>query len=259
MLPSRSTPASTSSVPPNGGPRIGVAREGCQEHEVRRGIAVGRARFVLTNVDSRGVRTTIRPHRGTAARWPGHMASSVARREAVRRPLTSIAVGWLISTHASSIFERDQPTRCSTRMPTLTEGAILDALRTVQEPELGRDIVTLNMVKDIVIDDARVAMTIELTTPACPLKDEIEGNAQAALDEHRRRDGRAHLGRDGPARRAAPGASSSSRTSRTSSPSRPARAASARARSRQSGRRAGPGRRRGGPARRGHHRPQHPA
>ncbi|HET9519758.1 MAG TPA: Mrp/NBP35 family ATP-binding protein [Candidatus Limnocylindrales bacterium] len=66
-------------------------------------------------------------------------------------------------------------------MTTLTEGAIFDALRTVQEPELGRDIVTLNMVKGITIDGARVAFTIELTTPACPLKDEIEGNARAVL------------------------------------------------------------------------------
>ena len=53
-------------------------------------------------------------------------------------------------------------------MPTLTEGAIFDALRNVQEPELGRDIVTLNMVKEIAIDGADVAFTIELTTPACP-------------------------------------------------------------------------------------------
>ncbi len=66
-------------------------------------------------------------------------------------------------------------------MPTLTEGAILDALRQVQEPELGRDIVTLNMVKDIVIEGTTAAFTIELTTPACPLKDEIEGNTRAAL------------------------------------------------------------------------------
>ncbi|HSW42249.1 MAG TPA: iron-sulfur cluster assembly protein, partial [Patescibacteria group bacterium] len=66
-------------------------------------------------------------------------------------------------------------------MSTLTEGAVLDALRTVQEPELGRDIVTLNMVKGIVVDGPRVAFTIELTTPACPLKDEIETNARAAL------------------------------------------------------------------------------
>jgi ATP-binding protein involved in chromosome partitioning len=67
------------------------------------------------------------------------------------------------------------------QMTTLTEGAILDALRTVQEPELGRDLVTLNMVKAIAIEGADVAFTIELTTPACPLKDEIERNARAAL------------------------------------------------------------------------------
>jgi ATP-binding protein involved in chromosome partitioning len=66
-------------------------------------------------------------------------------------------------------------------MPTLTEATILDALRQVQEPELGRDIVTLNMVKAIEIEGSRVAFTIELTTPACPLKDEIEGNARSVL------------------------------------------------------------------------------
>ena len=52
---------------------------------------------------------------------------------------------------------------------------------TVQEPELGRDIVTLNMVKDVAISDADVSLTIELTTPACPLKDEIERNIHSAL------------------------------------------------------------------------------
>ena len=66
-------------------------------------------------------------------------------------------------------------------MSTLTEAAILDALRQVQEPELGRDIVTLEMVKNIVIEGTTAAFTIELTTPACPLKDEIEGNTRAAL------------------------------------------------------------------------------
>jgi ATP-binding protein involved in chromosome partitioning len=66
-------------------------------------------------------------------------------------------------------------------MPTISEGAVLDVLRTVQEPELGRDIVTLNMVKDIAIEGDGISMTIELTTPACPLKDEIERNTRAAL------------------------------------------------------------------------------
>ena len=66
-------------------------------------------------------------------------------------------------------------------MIALTEATVLDALRHVQEPELGRDIVTLDMVKSIVIDGPDVAFTIELTTPACPLKDEIETNTRAAL------------------------------------------------------------------------------
>ena len=64
----------------------------------------------------------------------------------------------------------------------LSESAVYEALRGVQEPELGRDIVTLEMVKDVVLDPSgRVSLTIELTTPACPLKDEIEGNVNSAL------------------------------------------------------------------------------
>jgi ATP-binding protein involved in chromosome partitioning len=66
-------------------------------------------------------------------------------------------------------------------MIALTESAVNDALRTVQEPELGRDIITLGMVKDLDIRDLAVSMTIELTTPACPLKDEIEGNVREVL------------------------------------------------------------------------------
>lgn len=48
---------------------------------------------------------------------------------------------------------------------------MLDALRNVQEPDLGKDLVTLNMVKDIVIEGENVSFTIVLTTPACPMKD----------------------------------------------------------------------------------------
>ena len=66
-------------------------------------------------------------------------------------------------------------------MPSLTHDAVIDAMRTVQEPELGRDLVTLDMVKDVVIDGSSLSMTIELTTPACPLKDEIERTTNAAL------------------------------------------------------------------------------
>ena len=66
-------------------------------------------------------------------------------------------------------------------MSALTEAAVYDALRTVQEPELGGDLVSRNMVKEVSIDGSRVAFTIELTTPACPLKDEIEANVRSAL------------------------------------------------------------------------------
>jgi ATP-binding protein involved in chromosome partitioning len=55
---------------------------------------------------------------------------------------------------------------------SISEAAILDALRAVREPELPGDIVSRDMVRDLTVDGTRVAFTIELTTPACPLKDE---------------------------------------------------------------------------------------
>jgi ATP-binding protein involved in chromosome partitioning len=58
---------------------------------------------------------------------------------------------------------------------------VMSALRTVQDPELFKDIVTLNMVKDVKIDGDNVDITVELTTPACPLKDVIERDVTAAL------------------------------------------------------------------------------
>jgi ATP-binding protein involved in chromosome partitioning len=66
-------------------------------------------------------------------------------------------------------------------MVMLNETAIYDALRKVQDPELGRDIVSLEMVKDLVINDSVVSLKLELTTPACPMKDDIERNVQSAL------------------------------------------------------------------------------
>jgi len=67
-------------------------------------------------------------------------------------------------------------------MPQVTEAAVMSALCTVQEPELGGDLVTRNMIRDLSIEGSAVAFTIELTTPACPLKDEIESRVHAALD-----------------------------------------------------------------------------
>ncbi|MDP4284687.1 MAG: Mrp/NBP35 family ATP-binding protein [Bacteroidota bacterium] len=63
----------------------------------------------------------------------------------------------------------------------MTENDILDALRTVEEPDLKKDIITLNMVNDIKIDNNSVSFTIVLTTPACPLKDKIKNDCVKAI------------------------------------------------------------------------------
>ncbi len=52
----------------------------------------------------------------------------------------------------------------------LTEADVLHALKGVKDPEIGRDLVELGMVKDVKVGDGRVELTINLTTPACPLK-----------------------------------------------------------------------------------------
>ena len=65
----------------------------------------------------------------------------------------------------------------------VTQDMVLGALKTVQEPELHRDLVTLNMVKDIEINDGDVRFTITLTTPACPMRNQIESEARAAVEK----------------------------------------------------------------------------
>ena len=58
---------------------------------------------------------------------------------------------------------------------------VLQALSTVQEPDLGKDLVTLNMVRDIVINGNDLSFTVVLTTPACPLKDLIKNSCVQAI------------------------------------------------------------------------------
>ena len=66
-------------------------------------------------------------------------------------------------------------------MSKITEAQILAALSQVIEPELHKDLVTLNMIQDLKITTNRVSFTIMLTTPACPLKGQIEAEAVAAV------------------------------------------------------------------------------
>lgn len=63
----------------------------------------------------------------------------------------------------------------------LTEQAVLQALSTVQDPELHRDLVSLKMIRDVTVDGSDVSFEVVLTTPACPLKDQIERECREAL------------------------------------------------------------------------------
>ena len=68
-------------------------------------------------------------------------------------------------------------------MAKLTEKKILEALGMVQEPELHKDLVSLNMIHNLKIDGDKVSFSIMLTTPACPLRSQIQKEAeQAVLD-----------------------------------------------------------------------------
>jgi len=64
---------------------------------------------------------------------------------------------------------------------TLTEATVREALKGVNDPEIGKDLVALNMVGEISVDGSAVQVRIDLTTPACPLKGKIQGDIEEAL------------------------------------------------------------------------------
>lgn len=66
-------------------------------------------------------------------------------------------------------------------MPEIVKEQVLAALRGVKDPDLGRDIVALDFVKEVKICDGLIGVTIELTTPACPVKDELKRQAEDLL------------------------------------------------------------------------------
>ena len=63
----------------------------------------------------------------------------------------------------------------------VTEAAVLEALKAVRDPDLNRDIVSLKFIKNLKIDQGRVSFAIELTTPACPVKDQMREQARAVV------------------------------------------------------------------------------
>jgi len=63
----------------------------------------------------------------------------------------------------------------------VTVDQVLSSLKKVVDPELNKDIVSMGMIKDLSINDAKVAFTLELTTPACPFNSDIERDVRAAI------------------------------------------------------------------------------
>lgn len=66
----------------------------------------------------------------------------------------------------------------------ITKEQVLQALSNVEEPDLKKDLVTLNMIKDIVVDGIKVSFTVVLTTPACPLKELIRNACINAIKHY---------------------------------------------------------------------------
>ncbi len=64
---------------------------------------------------------------------------------------------------------------------SITREQVMEQLKTVMDPDLGKDLVTLNMIKEVEIKGVTVNVGVELTTPACPLKDKIAGDVQEAV------------------------------------------------------------------------------
>ncbi len=62
-----------------------------------------------------------------------------------------------------------------------TEAQVLDALRAIIDPDFGKDIVSLGFIKNLAIDSGRVAFDVELTTPACPVKDQFRSEAESLV------------------------------------------------------------------------------
>jgi ATP-binding protein involved in chromosome partitioning len=61
------------------------------------------------------------------------------------------------------------------------QSAVLDALRVVRDPDLNQDIVSLGFIKDLTVNGGHISFTIELTTPACPVKDQMRDQGRAAV------------------------------------------------------------------------------
>jgi ATP-binding protein involved in chromosome partitioning len=65
----------------------------------------------------------------------------------------------------------------------INQESVIEKLRTVIDPELNRDLVSLNMIKDVIVKDGNVSLSVVLTTPACPFKNQIQNDVRSAIEQ----------------------------------------------------------------------------
>lgn len=65
----------------------------------------------------------------------------------------------------------------------LTPGAVIEALKTVKDPDLNKDLVSLDMIKDVKVEGSNVSFSVVLTTPACPMKAKIKEDCEKAVSQ----------------------------------------------------------------------------
>src|ERR1700752_633601 len=87
---------------------------------------------------------------------------------------------WAPRRPPDRVSRSTSPTRSST-VPAPTRDDGLDPLRKIQDPPLFKDIVTLGFVREVQIEGGRVKVNINLTTPACPVKEQMNGQAESLL------------------------------------------------------------------------------
>jgi ATP-binding protein involved in chromosome partitioning len=86
------------------------------------------------------------------------------------------------SPYAGAAAEPLNPARCDTPLRMApSEAQVLEALKHVEDPDLHRDIVSLGFVKNLHLEDGTVSFDIDLTTPACPVRDQLEAQARGLI------------------------------------------------------------------------------
>lgn len=112
--------------------------------------------------------------RKNAVRKPINTNGKIAVGEADRRTLSAIVAQFPVTLTMASLPFRTMPTVLDTR-------SVLEVLQPVQDPELQKSLVDLNMIRNVQIENGNVRFTLVLTTPACPLRQFIVEECENAV------------------------------------------------------------------------------